>query len=37
MLQGAGKEASPGKGAHERHRPERTLAYQLIKEYYPVF
>ena len=32
-----GREASPGSGAarYERHRPERTLLYQLIQEYYP--
>jgi len=22
---------------YERHRPERTLLYQLVEEYYPVF
>jgi len=34
-----GREASPGVGAYgyERHRPERTLLYQLIQEYYPAF
>ncbi len=34
-----GREASRGERAprYERHRPERTLLYQLIKEYYPVF
>ena len=39
MLQATGKEASPGTGAlrYERHRPEHTLLYALIKEYYPVF
>jgi hypothetical protein len=33
----AGREASSGVGAarYERHRPERTLLYQLIQEYYP--
>ena len=33
----AGREASSGAGAprYERHRPERTLLYQLIEEYYP--
>ena len=33
----AGKEASSGVGApvYERHRPERTLIYQLVQEYYP--
>jgi hypothetical protein len=32
-----GREASPGRGAarYERHRPEPTLLYQLIQEYYP--
>ena len=35
----AGKEASPGGGAfrYARHRPKRTLLYQLVEEYYPVF
>ncbi len=35
----AGREASPGAGAppYVRHRPERTLLYQLIEEYYPSF
>jgi hypothetical protein len=34
----AGREASLGFGAfvYERHRPERTLLYQLIQEYHPV-
>ena len=34
-----GREASSGDGVsrYERHRPERTLLYQLIEEYYPVF
>ena len=33
----AGREASPGVGApvYERHRPERTLLYQLVETYYP--
>jgi hypothetical protein len=33
----AGREASSGAGApeYERHRPERTLLYQLIEQYYP--
>ena len=33
----AGKEASLGEGAPQyvRHRPERTLLYQLIEEYFP--
>ena len=33
----AGREVSSGAGAprYERHRPERTLLYQLIEEYYP--
>ncbi len=33
----AGREASTGVGAfvYERHRPERTLLYQLVEEYYP--
>jgi len=34
-----GREASPGAGVsrYERHRPERTLLYQLVEEYSPVF
>jgi hypothetical protein len=34
-----GREASPGGGAarYARHRPERTLLYQLVQEYYPAF
>jgi ribosomal protein S27E len=33
----AGREASPGGGAsrYARHRPERTLLYLLVQEYYP--
>ena len=33
----AGREASPGVRAacYVRHRPERTLFYQLVQEYYP--
>jgi hypothetical protein len=33
----AGREASPGVGVpvYERHRPERTLLYQLVETYYP--
>ena len=35
----AGKEARSGAGAlgYERHRPERTLLYQLVEEYYHAF
>ena len=35
----AGKEASLGESGHryERHRPEQTLLYQLVEEYYPAF
>ena len=35
----AGKEASLGESGHryERHRPEQTLLYQLVDEYYPAF
>ena len=35
----AGREASSGVGAlvYTRHRPERTLLYQIVKEYYPDF
>ena len=40
MLQlSAGKDASEGKGSvrFERHRPEQTLLYQLVENYYPDF
>ena len=35
----AGREASSGVGAspYVRHRPERTLFYQFVDEYYPAF
>ena len=35
----AGKEASRGERVprYERHRPEQTLLYQLVEEYYPAF
>ena len=35
----AGKDAGEGKGAvrFERHRPEQTLLYWLVKKYYPDF
>ena len=35
----AGRDASLGVGApdYARHRPEHTLLYQLVEEYYPVF
>ena len=29
--------ASDGAPQHERHQPEKTLLYQIIKEYYPQF
>ena len=34
-----GREASLGvaASAYERHRPERTLLYQLVEEHYPAF
>ncbi len=34
-----GRDASTGDGApvYARHRPERTLLYQLVQEYYPAF
>jgi hypothetical protein len=34
-----GREASlcAGSVRYERHRPERTLLYQLVEEYYPAF
>lgn len=39
LLSPAGREASSGIGAplYVRHRPERTLLYQLVEEYYPAF
>jgi ribosomal protein S27E len=35
----AGREARAGDGVpgYQRHRPERTLLYQLVQQYYPVF
>jgi len=35
----AGRNARPVGNAvyYERHRPERTLLYQIIEEYYPAF
>ena len=35
----AGREASRGErvSRYERHRPEQTLLYQLVEEYYPAF
>ncbi len=35
----AGTEANFGERGYryERHRPEQTLLYQLVEEYYPVF
>ena len=35
----AGREAGLGLGArlYVRHRPERTLLYQIVDEYYPAF
>ena len=35
----AGREASSGTGAppYVRHRPERTLLYRIVDEYYPAF
>ena len=35
----AGKDASEGKRpvCFERHRPEHTLLYRLVKKYYPDF
>lgn len=35
----AGREARSGVGAppYVRHRPERTLLYQIVEEYYPAF
>ena len=36
---GTGREAGLGEGAqrYERHRPEQTLLYQLVEQYYPAF
>ncbi len=38
-LWGCGKDARSSVGApvYVRHRPERTLLYQLVQEYYPTF
>ncbi len=35
----AGREAGSGVGAppYERHRPEHTLLYRIVEEYYPAF
>ena len=35
----AGREASSGVGAlvYDRHRPERTLLYQIVEQYLPAF
>ena len=35
----AGREAGPGDGVpgYQRHRPERTLLYQLVAQYSPAF
>jgi ribosomal protein S27E len=33
----AGMDASVGAPTYERHRPEKTLLYQLVKEHYPAF
>ena len=33
----AGKDASEGLVRFERHRPEQTLLYQLVEQYYPAF
>jgi len=35
----AGREAGPGDGVsnYQRHRPEQTLLYQLVAQYYPAF
>ena len=34
-----GRETGPGEGVpgYQRHRPERTLLYQLVAQYYPAF
>jgi hypothetical protein len=33
----AGRDAGAGAPRYTRHRPERTLLYQLVREYYPAF
>ena len=33
----AGRDASAGAPRYTRHRPECTLLYQLVREYYPAF
>lgn len=33
----AGMDASVGAPAYERHRPEKTLLYQLVQQHYPAF
>jgi len=33
----AGMNASAGAPGYERHRPEKTLLYQLVEQYYPAF
>ena len=33
----AGMDASEGGPGYERHRPEKTLLYQLVEQYYPAF
>lgn len=33
----AGMDAGVGVPGYERHRPERTLLYQLVEQYYPAF
>jgi len=33
----AGMEASVHAPVYERHRPERTLLYQLVEQHYPAF
>jgi hypothetical protein len=35
----AGREARPGHGVprYQRHRPEQTLLYQFVEQYYPAF
>lgn len=37
MVQLAGMDAGAGAPGYERHRPEKTLLYQIVKEHYPAF
>lgn len=37
VLLSAGMDASVGAPGYERHRPKRTLLYQLVQKYYPAY